>query len=278
MFNAKDDRIEGIGDFDGDGRADILIRSGWGIAALTLSGSTFDTLAIGHNEQMLGQWRLNSSNDVIEGIGDINGNKRADIVVTSAWGLGVLKLAGTSFDTMMTEKNGMAIGHESYQWLLNTAIDRIQDQPSTAGVSLEPDGVCYRAYEVDRGWLAPTCNGGVVGSIGQKKRLEALKIWSTRPGLSVCYQVYQEKNKWLPEVCDGQIAGLENSGLDLESLKVRFESNAWGEWVKYATYIHDKGWSHVAKTGEEAGGGKRMEGFQVWVCDTTVNKIHPCYW
>lgn len=37
--------------------------------------------------------------------------------------------------------------------------------------------VCYAAHVQDVGWQSTVCDGGVAGTIGQSRRMEALRIW-----------------------------------------------------------------------------------------------------
>jgi|GEM_PF-2108681 len=111
--------IHGTGDFDNDGRKDILISSPWGIGIIKYNGSQFTTQLALPNGSQFGQWNYNSITQTFKGIADINGDKKSDIILTSGnSGLGILSLNSTnsSFTSLSVNKNLENIG----TWKLNT--------------------------------------------------------------------------------------------------------------------------------------------------------------
>jgi hypothetical protein len=110
-FSATGDEILGTSDFNGDGRDDILIRSGWGIGILTLNGSTLTTVMLQPSGTTFGGWRFDTANDLILGIKDFNADGRADILLTSAWGIGILTHdGGASLTSVTLAPNGSRFG------------------------------------------------------------------------------------------------------------------------------------------------------------------------
>ncbi len=110
IIDTRSNQIEGLGDFDGNGRADVLITSGWGIGVLTLTGSNLTSVMLKPNGTRFGGWLYDSKGNPIQGIGDFNGDRRADILLTSGWGIGVLTLAGDTFNSVMLKPNGTRFG------------------------------------------------------------------------------------------------------------------------------------------------------------------------
>lgn len=110
--------IHGLGDFDNDGRKDILITSPWGVGVIKHNGSFCTTQLALPNGTWFGGWNFSSVGNIIKGIADLNGDNRSEIIVTSPWGMGVLTLNGTnnSFTSLAVVKNGTNIG----SWPLNT--------------------------------------------------------------------------------------------------------------------------------------------------------------
>ena len=107
-------------DFDGDGSAEIPVTSPWGIGILKLSGSTLSAPMMAPNGTRFGGWLLNTADNRFDLMGDFDGDGKAEILVTSPWGIGVLKLSGNTLTPVMMAPNGTRFGG----WLLNTGDNR----------------------------------------------------------------------------------------------------------------------------------------------------------
>lgn len=116
LLNTDNDRFGPVGDFDGDGVDELIVRSPWGLGMLKLSGDTFTAPMMKPNGTQLGGWRLNTANDTIRGVADFNSSGRDQVFISSDWGIGVMKLAGDSLDSVATARNGTRFNG----WLLNT--------------------------------------------------------------------------------------------------------------------------------------------------------------
>jgi hypothetical protein len=121
LLNTADNRFGPVGDFDGDGKPEILVTSPWGIGVFKLRGNTFTVLMMAPNGTRFGGWLLNTADNRFGPVGDIDGDRHAEILVVSPWGLGVMKLAGSTFNVPMMEPNGFRFGG----WLLNTADNQL---------------------------------------------------------------------------------------------------------------------------------------------------------
>ena len=116
LLNTRDNSFGPIADFDGDGKAEILVTSPWGIGIMKLSGGTLNMLMMAPNGTRFGGWLLNTADNVFGPVGDFDGDGRAEIMVSSPWGVGVFKLGGGTFTVPMMAPNGTRFGG----WLLNT--------------------------------------------------------------------------------------------------------------------------------------------------------------
>lgn len=116
LLNTADNRFGPVGDFDGDGRDEVLITSPWGIALLKLTGTTFSTVVMAANGTRFGGWLLNTADNQFGPVGDFDGDGRDEVIVRSPWGIGMLKLSGATFAAPMMARNGTRFGG----WLLNT--------------------------------------------------------------------------------------------------------------------------------------------------------------
>lgn len=123
------DKIEGIGDFDGDGKDDILISSGWGIGVLKFTGNTFTTIVCKPKDTWFGSWRynaiVNTGVDKIEGIGDFDGDGKDEVLISSNWGIGLLKQSGDTFTSVVAKPKDTWFGEWRYNASVNTGLDRI---------------------------------------------------------------------------------------------------------------------------------------------------------
>jgi subtilisin family serine protease len=120
-FQSGVNRIVGTADFNGDGKDDILITSAWGIGILTLDRSTLTSLMLAPSETWFGGWRFQSALNSIEGFGDFNADGKDDILIRSAWGMGILTLQGTTLTSLMVAPDGIKFG----SWTFNTKTGRI---------------------------------------------------------------------------------------------------------------------------------------------------------
>ena len=108
------------GDLDRDGVEEIVISSPWGIGILKEEGATMNALMLAPNGTRFGGWLLNTADNRFGPLADYNGDGRAEIFVSSPWGLGFLELSGATLSSTGMTANGTAIG----DWLLNTAANQ----------------------------------------------------------------------------------------------------------------------------------------------------------
>src|SRR5262245_3604536 len=117
LLNTADNRFDLIGDFDGDGKTEMLVTSPWGIGVLKASGSTYAAPLMAPNGTRFGGWLLNTADNRFGPIGDFNGDGKVEILVTSPWGIGIFQMSGGTFTVLMMAETGTRIRG----WLLNAA-------------------------------------------------------------------------------------------------------------------------------------------------------------
>lgn len=108
-----------VGDVDGDGEAEVIVTSPWGIGILKQAGATMSELMMAPNGTRFGDWLLNTADNTIGPVADYDGDGRAEIVVTSPWGIGILKLAGNTLSALVMAPNGSRFGN----WSVDTSVD-----------------------------------------------------------------------------------------------------------------------------------------------------------
>jgi hypothetical protein len=115
------DRIAGIGDLNGDGKAEILIMGDEGICVLQLSSNNrLVPLVRKLNDSWFGGWRFNGKHR-IDGLGDFDGDGALEVLISSDWGIGLLKQRGDTFDAYFAQPTGAVFG----QWVFDRAANKI---------------------------------------------------------------------------------------------------------------------------------------------------------
>ena len=121
LLNTLDNRFAPLGDIDGDGRPELLVISPWGVGVLKPSGSTLQNPWLAPNGTRFGGWLLNTADNYVDVVADVDGDGRDEIVVTSPWGIGVWKFTGSGMSCLMLAANGTRFGG----WLLNTGDNEV---------------------------------------------------------------------------------------------------------------------------------------------------------
>jgi len=116
LLNTDDNNFGPVGDFDGDGRSELLVTSPWGVGVLKLAGDTFTVALMEANGTRFGGWLLNTADNRLGTASDLDGDARAELFVSSPWGVGTFKLSGNTFTVPTMQPNGTRFGG----WLLNT--------------------------------------------------------------------------------------------------------------------------------------------------------------
>ncbi len=117
LLNTGDNDFGPAGDYDGDGKPELLVKSPWGIGIFKLSGATFAVPMMAPNGTRFGGWLLNTGDNSFGSVGKYAGGRLVDIFITSPWGVGILQLSGSTLTAPMMQPNGTRFGG----WLLNTA-------------------------------------------------------------------------------------------------------------------------------------------------------------
>src|SRR5262249_41619756 len=117
LFESTTNKIGPAADYDGDGKPEILITSPWGVGILKPAGSTLTCPTLQPNGTRFGGWLLNTADNNLGRPADYDGDGHAEILVTSPWGIGILKLAGNTFTCPMLQPNGTSFGG----WLFSSS-------------------------------------------------------------------------------------------------------------------------------------------------------------
>ena len=119
----------------------------------------------------------------------------------------------------------------------------------------ETAGIQYRAHVAYNGWLPWQNDGGTAGTVGESRRLEALKIRLTgNMEGSVIYQAFVRGDGWQNEVRNSETAGTEGQSKQMEAIKIRLEGKVAEYYnVLYRVHVKNKGWLDWVSNGTMAG-------------------------
>lgn len=101
----------------------------------------------------------------------------------------------------------------------------------------------YEAHVENVGWQGVKHDGETAGTVGESKRLEALRI--NCPGVK--FKGHVQNIGWTSERASGEIIGTAGEKLRLEAVQI------FKEGIKYRVHIQNKGWSNWCNSGEIAG-------------------------
>ena len=118
-------------DFDGDGAAECIAVSPWGIGLLKLQNGTLTTPVMAPNGTRFGGWLLDTSNYFFGETGDYDADHASEMLITSPWGLGILKLSGATFTASMLQPTA----HTSAAGLLIPGLISSAPQPITTATA-----------------------------------------------------------------------------------------------------------------------------------------------
>ncbi len=119
-INPGRDRIMGVHNFTGTSKSEIMIWSSWGITTLEYNGSSLVPSRIYANGTWLGNWFLNTADNVYCGSGQFDNDVRKDMVIMSPWGLGIISIQNSRHVYMAP--NGTRFG----EWLLDNRNNTIR--------------------------------------------------------------------------------------------------------------------------------------------------------
>lgn len=147
--------------------------------------------------------------------------------------------------------------------------------------------IAYRGQCQTFGWLPAVKNGQICGTVGQAKRLEAIKIappddlelevdvhmqnigWRTYKGVK---RMYDAKGNVMSSGTESSandpIMGTVGQSRRLEAIRIRCTRNDTGKKIRYQAHCQDYGWMNIVGEGEIAGTvgqSKRLEAIKIWL-------------
>jgi hypothetical protein len=108
VLNTADNSFAGVGNFDRDNRKDMVLTSPWGIGIISLNNIA--PVFAAPNGTRFGGWLLNTRDNQIQLIADFDGDGMDEFLVTSPWGIGILKMTSGALSSVVMYANGSTIG------------------------------------------------------------------------------------------------------------------------------------------------------------------------
>ena len=108
IINTADNTFVGTGNFDTDNRKDMVLMSPWGLGIISLNNSNHVFMA--SNGTRFGGWLLSSRDNQIKLVGDFDGDGMDELLITSPWGIGILKMVSGTLISVAMYANGTNLG------------------------------------------------------------------------------------------------------------------------------------------------------------------------
>ena len=172
-------------------------------------------------------------------------------------------------------KNGESAGTAGYSYRLEAIEIKLVPKGgaapgSTANTFQDYNTVPIVSYQTliqKIGWQSTVVNGAVSGTVGQSKRLEAMKITLLHLNGSIQYRAHVQDIGWQDWVSDGALSGTSGLSKRMEAIQIQLTGEVADQYdVYYRVHAQNNGWLDWAKNGESAGTagfGYRVEAMQV---------------
>lgn len=155
---------------------------------------------------------------------------------------------------------------------LSDTIQKPVDSGNDSSVENQSTTITYSGHVQTYGNVKAVKNGEVLGTVGQSKRIEGIKIDLSQPSTntlsgSIVYSAHIQTYGWSQEVTHGTYCGTTGQSKRLEAVKINLTGELAQQYdIYYRTHVQTYGWLGWAKNGESAGTegySKRMEAVQI---------------
>lgn len=134
-------------------------------------------------------------------------------------------------------------------------------------VQKSQDVLTYQTHVQSYGWQNDVGQGKISGTVGQAKRLEAIRINVHSTEGSIRYRTHVQTYGWQDWAYDGEESGTVGQAKRLEAIQIELTGGLAEKYdVYYRVHSQTYGWLGWVKNGEPAGTeglAKRLEGIQI---------------
>ena len=146
-----------------------------------------------------------------------------------------------------------------------------EESETENGISMYPalPTLQYQVHVQSYGWQKAVQAGVISGTVGQAKRLEAIKLQIAGASVSggIEYRTHVQSYGWLSWVQNGELSGTTGEAKRLEAIQIRLTGELAEKYdVYYRVHAQTYGWLGWAKNGDPAGTSgyaKRLEAIQI---------------
>ena len=129
---------------------------------------------------------------------------------------------------------------------------------STSQEEKDMPSVVYSAHVQTYGWLPEDKDGACMGTTGEAKRMEAMKIRLDNidgyPDSGINYSSHVQTYGWMDPVSNGDLCGTFGQAKRMEAIKIELTGSIAEAYdVYYCVHVQSYGWLAWAKNGEIAG-------------------------
>lgn len=132
--------------------------------------------------------------------------------------------------------------------------------------------VAYTSHVQDKGWIDSVSNGATSGTVGESKRIEALKLTLSKDNenLNIRYKVHVQDKGWMDWSSNGELAGTTGESKRIEAIEIdtQGELAKLGYALEYRVHVQDIGWMDWVSEDTIAGTtgeSKRIEAIEIRV-------------
>lgn len=200
----------------------------------------------------------------------------------------IYRVHAQSFGWLSWAKNGESAGTSGYAKRLEgiqiKAVTKNSVSTSTSSAYInyaDAPKIRYNLYSQTYEWLEGSENGGVIGVIGDSKRIEGayFKITDNKGyNGGLVGKAYVQKYGWLnSQSGTNNYAGTSGQGLRMEAFQLKLTGSLATNFdIYYRVYVQNMGWLSWAKNGGAAGSfnyGARIEGLQIVITHKGANSL-----